>query len=324
MKTAFTPPAIYTPGKLVQLRLPPEIFSMLIFATFFLVGYLHTKEICLPSASGRDFVFNHYISPVLAGIAVMALLVGRKSWRTAGIIIVFCLFSVFAHFNFKTWAPVINPTLHDPFLHHFDVIIGVEKLKNLIISRFGIEFLEISQLLYHALFVTCFFLSFVVCTLSGGALEARRLNFSICITLLAGGVLYWVFPAIGSFMYMHTIVDSEMAMARINLYIHQTQQIPAGMFLEGLAAMPSLHLAHATVFFVHVFRNKRLASIPFAIAAVWFAFAALYLGWHYFLDIIPGVLLGLIATMISYRLNFEEAAWMPRKSSDTSLAPAVP
>lgn len=285
------------------LKNAPEVLTAVIFALIFLLGYLYTGAICLPLGSESSVdIFNHYLTPTLVGIVVMALQVGKKSKNDAFIIFLFCLFSVFVHFNFKTWSPVINPSLYDNEFHAIDVKIGIAGAIDHIRLMLGFEFFEASTLAYHSLFVACFFLSFLICTYHGGVASARQLNYSICITLLLGGVLYWVFPAVGPFRFSPEIGGPYTGMLRINDYIHHTGEIPPGVFVEGLAAMPSLHVAHAMVFFLHAAKHSFKWGLFFALSLVWFAFTAMYLGWHYFIDLIPGLLLGYAVTRASQRI----------------------
>lgn len=271
-----------------------------IFFVVFVVGAIYTRNVCYPDFRSGGSAFNHYIAPVLLAIAIASFLVGRKSIKTAFILITFCLFSVFIHFNFKSWVPIINSSIHDDFLHEIDTFIGVDKAAAFFARQ---VFIDVDW--YHSFFVLGFFVSFAICSIFGDSKDARRLNFSICLTLLIGGILYWVYPALGSFLYTDDGYRPQLEMLTINKYIRQTGLIPSGMFLEGLAAMPSLHLAHSTVFMVHSYKCKRVSCLLFIPLTMFFSVEALALGWHYSLDLVIGGILGWAITLVSYRTDFE-------------------
>ena len=131
----------------------------------------------------------------------------------------------------------------------------------------------------------------------------RSLNFSVALVLLLGGVLYWVFPASGPFVFFNNpyVEVNQLQSVMFGYYkeINSTGIIPDGFFVSGLAAMPSLHLAHATVFLIHSMSLNVYFKILFLLSWVVFFIDSMALGWHYFIDIPVGVLLGLLASRFS-------------------------
>ncbi len=81
--------------------------------------------------------------------------------------------------------------------------------------------------------------------------------------------------------------------------IKNTGVIPDGFFISGLAAMPSLHLAHATVFLIYSMSLNIYFKILFVLSWIIFFIDSMALGWHYFIDIPVGVLLGVLASKFS-------------------------
>lgn len=114
----------------------------------------------------------------------------------------------------------------------------------------------------------------------------RSFNFSICCVLLMGGVLYWIAPALGPFIYGEA-TESQHYMMMVHERIRVEGVIPRDFFIEGLAAMPSLHLAHASVFVIYMTRVWRPSAAFFIFCWLWFFIESMSSGWHYFVDIPP-------------------------------------
>lgn len=275
----------------------PEILLIVIFVPVFIFGSL-AFGLCLPELGQVSFVLNHYVVPVIIGFLLSLLVVGLQSWKVGLMVGLLCVFSILAHFNFKAWIPLVNPRLYDDSLYRLDVLLRVPDFTGRIsmfldeLTGFDVDFL------YHGLFVFLFFLCFLLVGLRGGLLDVRRLNYSMCFVLLLGGVLYWVLPALGPFVYADGS-GVQLYMKHLNEQIRVSGSIPVGFFIQGMAAMPSLHLAHATVFVVYARRASRCVWPVFAVSWLWFFFESMALGWHYFADIPAGVLLGLVAVFVS-------------------------
>lgn len=278
-----------------------EIKLLIVFSFFFLIGLLEVGQICIPSFQGGKFAFDHYTLPLLFS-SLVVLCISRKNWRQVILLFLFLVISVFFHFNFKSWAPIINPKNYDPVLQYFDDILVFPKLIRDV--RFDIyNSLSFNlNFLYHNLFVMNFFIINLVMAYKGFE-NLRSLNLSIALVLLLGGVLYWVFPASGPFIFFNNPyfeVDLlQMTMLGSYQEIRNTGVIPDGFFVSGLAAMPSLHLAHATVFLIYSMSLNIYFKILFVLSWIVFFIDSMALGWHYFIDIPVGILLGFLVSKFS-------------------------
>jgi membrane-associated phospholipid phosphatase len=59
-------------------------------------------------------------------------------------------------------------------------------------------------------------------------------------------------------------------------------------FASGISAMPSMHVAMATLFAIAGFRRSRLLGGIFTVYALTIWVASVHLGWHYALDGVVG------------------------------------
>ncbi|HEY8941480.1 MAG TPA: phosphatase PAP2 family protein [Cellvibrio sp.] len=278
-----------------------EVKLLIVFSFFFLIGLLQVGQICIPSFQGGKFAFDHYTLPLLFS-SLVVLCISRKNWRQVILLFLFLVISVFFHFNFKSWAPIINPKNYDPVLQYLDDTLVFPKLIRDV--RFDIyNSLSFNlNFLYHNLFVLNFFIINLVMAYKGFE-NLRSLNLSIALVLLLGGVLYWVFPASGPFIFFNNPyfeVDLlQMTMLGSYQEIRNTGVIPDGFFVSGLAAMPSLHLAHATVFLIYSMSLNIYFKILFVLSWIVFFIDSMALGWHYFIDIPVGILLGVLVSKFS-------------------------
>jgi hypothetical protein len=205
----------------------PEIVLILIFLPFLVIGRLVTGQFVYPSFHSSVFLFQHYVFPVIAAIAVMHLLLKRMDGRGAMLILSLCLFSLFVHFNFKSWALLIGRN-YDAFYHGIDLGLGVSSamiaLRRRIMSAGCCGFVDY---VYHGLFVLLFFVTMIFATIRGKLAVAREVNFAICLVLLVGGVSYTFFPAYGPFMFGQSVSPSILSVQHHMLSIAETIKKPA-------------------------------------------------------------------------------------------------
>ena len=280
-----------------------EIKVLIVFLSIFCVGLLKIGQVCIPTFQSGKFAFDHYTLPLLIS-SLVVLYVSRNNWRQIMLLFLFLVISVYLHFNFKSWAPIVNPNNYDVELQNIDnLLVFPTLLRNM---RFGLynSFPFDLNFLYHNLFVMNFFvINFMMAC--KGVESLRSLNLAIALVLLLGGVLYWAFPASGPFVFIDNpyFEVNHLQSVMLDTYqkIKNTGIITDGFFVSGLAAMPSLHLAHATVFLIYSMSLNAYFKFLFVLSWAVFFIDSMALGWHYFIDIPVGVLLGVAASKFSQR-----------------------
>jgi hypothetical protein len=269
------------------------------------LGLLAGLPLLLPNGPSLGFVERHYFRPLVVAILAQVVLLavrrergrGRVPARHFAAALVLVAVTIVVHFNLKAWTPLVHPRLFDNELMQVDRLFGelvpaLMALRRALAAGLGRLHVPVDPL-YHGVFVAAFFVSFTAHALFDTPNGFRRVVLAACLVLLLGGVGYWVLPAKGPFIFRP--VENRLAEltqrameARFDAFV-ATRVPPSGYFTAPLAAMPSLHTAHATLFTVFAYRRIRWLFWPLAVALFWIVIEAVAAGWHYVVDLPVGV-----------------------------------
>ena len=149
-----------------------------------------------------------------------------------------------------------------------------------------------------------------------GATLVRRALAALALCYIVGVFVYLAFPSLGPALVesgryaalsgSHAF-ELQQSMLKALRYTVQNPQAPAAPFF-GLAAFPSLHLATTALGLIvawRVWRPLLLLLVPWNLAI---AASAVYFGWHYALDIYPGLALAALGWWAAGRLLPSPAA----------------
>ncbi|MEM7221353.1 MAG: phosphatase PAP2 family protein [Pseudomonadota bacterium] len=217
------------------------------------------------------------------------------------LLVIFVVVSYF-HFNLKMWIPLINPTLWDA-----EFMASDEAFRWLVDGTMWIS-VQIHELwraevrIYQTLFLAMFILSF--CNLAARR-DAYYPQFAIGILLVLslGCFSYLIMPALGPFIFeagaqeLSSGSQGRMYNAYQRVQEHGVEWVNrwGGEYFTGsLAAMPSLHVAHASVMTYYMFRSRAFLYPLFLIFWVWIFIESIALRWHYVIDDIAGLALAAI------------------------------
>jgi hypothetical protein len=285
--------------------LGPELLVTCIALALAGVGLLAGLPLLLPNGPSLGFVERHYFRPlVVAIVAQVALLAVRRDRsrkrvpaRHFAAALALVAVTIVVHFNLKAWMPLVHPRLFDNELMQIDRVFGdlvpaLTALRRLLAAGLARLHVPVDPL-YHGVFVAAFFVSFTAHALFDTPNGFRRVVLAACLVLLIGGLGYWVLPAKGPFIFRP--VENRLAEltqrameARFDAFV-ATRVPPPGYFTAPLAAMPSLHTAHATLFTVFAYRRIRWLFWPLLLALFWIVIEAVAAGWHYVVDLPVGV-----------------------------------
>lgn len=312
-------------------RLPPEVSLAALGLLVGLSGLAFGLPLLLPDAAGLGFVERHYFRPLFLALGLqLATLAWRRQLRGAaerwptllmpvGLIVVTGL----VHFNLKAWMPLVHPRLFDEELIRTDyglgaLVTGMIALRRAVAAAGARLGLDVDPL-YHNAFVAMFFVSFMAHAVLDSARGFRRVVLGASLVLLLGGLLYWVLPAKGPFVFRtgesHEAMEAQRAMETSFDAFVRTRVPPSGYFIAPLAAMPSLHVGHATLFTSYAWKRVRWLGVVFFVVLVWLAIEAVASGWHYFVDLPAGMALGFGCVWLTERLLPE-----PERASDGGSA----
>ena len=227
----------------------------------------------------------------------------------------FTVASVFLHFNFKAWMPFANPIIYDAAFAKTDQSLGplVDSLRAF--RTWVADSAPVSvDSLYHNGFVAMFFVSFIAHSLFDKPWAFRRMVMSVNLVLLVGGIAYWLFPAIGPFLYAPGLNQASTEAQRLMILGLRDAlaygYLPSGYFVNPPAAMPSLHVAHAVLFTTFAWRWSPALGAAYLPLVAWIVVEAVASAFHYVIDLPAGVLLAWICYRIAVRL-------VPSRSMDS-------
>ncbi len=295
-------------------------FASLFFAAG--TASIFRLQFYFPSLDSAWFVLHHYLGPVLLPAivlpAVLFVKVRARTWAKAVFLLrlrgvgAFALI-VYLHFNFKLWAQLINPKLFD------DVYMGIdEKFRSVVNCAFALSVFYRSGLIYfphayHQIFISMFVLSFFVHGMQSDRLGFDRLLLAVALVLALGGVSYFVAPAFGPFVFeagdspAAGAIQAVMASFQQGFRESRGADYDSTYFVSALAAMPSLHLAHALVFLWFALRHARWLGVIYMVPVSFIAVEAVAARWHYLIDLPAGLIIALVGIFLANRLILPQA-----------------
>jgi len=284
------------------------LITVLFVLLWVLLVLLKKLPIIMPDRNSSQFVFHHYIEPLLVAfliqIAVSIIIQHRKkvkiSLESKKTIITllylpFIVITVFLHVNFKSWTPFIHPITYDLLYSKIDSFFPFAGWLSFLGPYF--DFWNIASYLYHRLFVLMFFLSFIIHSAFDTLNKFRKVVVGTCLILLLGSVSYWIMPAIGPFIIappqLSDFIPYQKHMYSLYSTFVATGIVPSGYFSNAPAAMPSLHVANSLFFLIMAKRSFPILAVFYAFLFTFIVVVAVASGWHYFIDLVAGTILSL-------------------------------
>ncbi len=183
-----------------------------------------------------------------------------------------------------------------------------------------------------AVYLTYFVAHFVV----GGYLLAFRRDLllqhagTITVTLCVGLALYFLLPTAPPWM----AAQSGQLPHIFRITQDVTNNVSSDLYAQGasvagtndVAAMPSLHTALTAVVAMSLWRLNRIAGVVGWLYVAAMGFSLVYLGEHYFTDVIAGVILAIVCWHLVRRLTARDAfaALIARREATPTLGLAEP
>lgn len=216
----------------------------------------------------------------------------------------------YLHFHLKTWMPLVNPHLFDRAYFAVDerlrfVIAALAEVRAVVAAV-----LPAPDLWYQGAQATLVILAFWL-----HALGDRRWHhhsmIALLLLLMLGPLTYLIAPAVGPFLFEDgpnaVATASQHAMHEVFLNVQASG--PAWLAAHGgehltaaLAAMPSLHVALATLVTYYAFK-MRSALLPLILfLSGWIFVESVVSRWHYLVDLPPGVALAVLVILLTNRI----------------------
>lgn len=216
----------------------------------------------------------------------------------------------YLHFNLKMWIPLINPALYDAEFMAVDerlrgIVDAFTWIGTTLHSTFSNEVRW-----YQFGFILMFVISF--CRFSA-ARNAYYPRFVVSISLMMslGALSYLIAPALGPFIYEDGIgllaTEAQADMRDGYREVRAAgfawiENVGSEYFTAALAAMPSLHIANASVMTYYMLRSRDYLAPFFVFLWFWILFDSVALRWHYMVDAPAGILLAALVIWLTGRL----------------------
>jgi len=310
---ADTPGGIAGTGQNFRLLLLPIEWVLAVASVAaLLLTSLGGMAFAFPSKYALDFVVSHYVG----GATLVALMAGgvaalrgravdrELALRQFRVILSFTLILIL-HFNFKLWSSLLNTTNYDEFYQATDTFLApAVRGMELVAARVAPLFDRLYNP-YHDVFVAMFLAGFAVSAL-GGLRQFEKVVTAAAMVLVLGGLAYSVAPAFGPFVYgpghseLATAVQKSM-MQNYGWYLSTggPADLGAAFFVSGVAAMPSLHMAHAFLLTYYAARSAPISLLVFGPLAVYLATEAVANKFHYLIDLPVGIILAVTCIWIT-------------------------
>jgi hypothetical protein len=302
--------------------LPVEMFMLFSLSLVLPFAGLTGMDWYFPDATSFAFVFDHYIGPLIPLFLITGVLavVGKEEkkrrfqFELVYLMRIFFItsISIVIHFNLKLWSHLINPHNFDAFYQEID-----GKLHGLMavfdyLHGWMPDALPGMASPYHGLFVLMFVVSYTV-----HGLKDRRLGEAVVtaavLMMVLGAAAYSIAPALGPFLHN---VDMSLSpgpakgqMAMLVFYedfvASNGRNFDPAFFSAGLAAMPSLHVGNAVMFWLFAWRGARWLAYTYAPIVIFIIVEAVALRWHYVVDLVAGGVMGWLCFGLASWMVFE-------------------
>lgn len=278
----------------------------------------------MPTEQESPAIGAHFLVPVgvtVAGYFVVVALSHvsgryRRSlggWARAaaidGLLIATFILVMYVHFHIKMWMPVINPVMYDAAYYAIDQQARVLIDGATAIRQFVKAMIPGTSIYYGLGLLAMFSLSFFV-----HASGSRRWHYHNMLALVlvevVGPLTYLIAPAVGPFIYEKP-PSAAVAAAQETMYA-KFQHVQAdgiawlvrhgGDYITApLAAMPSLHIAAASVIAYYIIKTRSVMTPVMLILLGWIIVDSVALRWHYLVDLPAGLALAWLAVWLANR-----------------------
>jgi PAP2 superfamily len=293
----------------VPVRDPDHVAGRRMLVLFALVGVLFALDVAVRAArrTGRRL-------PTGAAMAR----VRRERWTRSraiavGVALVSFYVSYFAYRNLKSVVPLLRPELFDRQLLDIDrSVFGGNDPATILHGLFGTG---VAAQFFSATYLLLF--AFIPATLAFALVFTPNLRAGLfyataqSLNWLLGAASYFLLPSLGP-VYAEPGLFSGLAPSGVTelqrILIEQRAHFladPSAVAAQSIGAFASLHVS---IFFTgalaaHLLGFGRTVRIVAWVLLALTTIATIYLGWHYVLDDVGGLLLGAIALVLARALT---------------------
>jgi hypothetical protein len=263
-----------------------------------LAAYLH-QIAAIPSALMITLPIAALIVDRAAPLAYLRGPMARRLLRFVGVALVFYA-GISAFTTYKLAIPELVPFYADPFLADLDAMLhggNPGEFAHLVVPE---ALQNMLGMLYGPIWFVLWFGLLAFVALSEDVALRQRYFWSMALTIALLGTISAVgFSSVGPILY-ERVYDSDRFARLIGLvndsaigeYMNLTSAYLYEAYLAGgparagagISAMPSVHLAIATLNTLMLFRLSRVAGAISAAYALLILIGSVFTGWHYAID----------------------------------------
>jgi membrane-associated phospholipid phosphatase len=296
--------------KLREILKMSDIYTLSILILYTCLAFIYGKYI--PQSTYLVFINI----TLMAGIISIATIdekfeAGRLFILFRKLYIIPLIFIIYSQVQY--YIPMVNPHLYDLILIDWDLaLFGVNPTQWIyqFASPTITEFMQFSYMLY-------FFMPLAHGVELYFKKEDKKLGeFSriILFTFYLSYLTYFLMPAIGPRFFLHDFftMDAELPGLWLAEFFRETVNSGGGIPLgttdpanfANRDCMPSGHTMVTLVNMIVVFRNKSIFRYPILFFGTALIISTVYLRYHYAVDVIAGIVLGLLALFLEPKIRW--------------------
>jgi membrane-associated phospholipid phosphatase len=241
------------------------------------------------------------LAPVIFALLILAMYAQDKTPQISFFTITYAAY----FFVILSFAVLTNGMQYTPFptidknLLHLDQLIGFNSIALIQWTAAHPPIKKLFELVYEFLDVEMFLVPLLL-----PWFFAKKRVYELLITMLVvfllGTSIYYFFPTAAPTSVLHSsyFLPAEYATSTKFYQIHHYLPVTTGD--GGMIAFPSFHVVWAIIL-SYSLRGKIWLFCSFAIINVIVILSTLFLGWHYLIDVIAGILLAtVVISMLPY------------------------
>ncbi len=296
-----------------------------------LIGYLAALIVALLFGKGQGRLAC--IGRVSADLALFLVVLTMVRWpllrwggAASALLYRFTLLGILlgSFFQLREILPAVSPWADDARIYAFDVrVFGVEP------SVWLDHFVSPATTEWFAFFYFLYFLILTIHVLPVlfGHQDIRVLGqFAVGMLLVfpTAHLLYMVVPGWGPYWYLRGTFHHELQGGAFWKLVREA--VDAGGAQKDI--FPSLHTAAPTFLAIFSFRHRRLVPFKYswpviAFFATQIIIATMFLRWHYFVDVVAGLILATAGAVMGDRIGSWESAKRERLGRQPAWMPPV-
>lgn len=243
-----------------------------------------------------------YLSLLLIAAAHLRSFVPK---RISALIIILFLTLLPLTAGFMGQGPILLTPFHlvDRNIMQFDKMLGVDVGAVMNFAYQSPLLVKILKFCYFSLYPFQIILIPLLLVIIGHFRQAQRMIVAVSMGSIVAGLIYYFFPTTGpaSVIPNHHYVQSSYQLVQRFISIHRNQ-FPKSLGAVGLIAFPSCHVLIATILTLFTARIKFIGPC-IVVLNVLLVFATMALGYHFFADVLAGIVLAVLFYWLSGKIQ---------------------